>query len=169
MSKAIELLQKKKEKEVRIVGDIITAPSHYNWHPLFECKELTQHLPFNEGNVIKYLYRCGFKGTPEQTLQDKKKALQYIRMMADTPVELQRSIYGALEAFFVVVSNRNNAIRGNMYCSPSQDYTLIAVCAGYFQDTAIGQAFSEVMNTLTQHNLHDRTTLADRVAGILEI
>lgn len=169
MSKAIELLQKKKENKTEEVGDIITAPSHYNWHPLFECKELTQHLPFNEGNVIKYLYRCGFKGTPEQTLQDKKKALQYIRMMKDTTGIFMHGIYDALESFFVIIANRHNAIKGGQYVQASQDYSLILICSSYFEDVSVRQAFTEVMNTLTQYNLHDRTTLADRVARILEV
>lgn len=167
MNKAIELLNRK--KETPIVGDPITKPSHYTWHALFECKELTRHLPFNEGNVIKYLYRSGFKGTSKETLHDRKKALQYISMMEDTPDILQASIWLALESFYVVIANRHNAIKGNTYCSPSQDYTLIAICAAYFEDIHIGQAFIEVMNTLAQHNLHDRTTLYDRVAKILDV
>ena len=167
MGKAIELLNRK--KETLIVGDPITKPSHYTWHPLFECKELTQHLPFNEGNVIKYLYRCGFKGTPEETLQDKKKALQYISMMKDTTEIMMHNIYDALESFFVVVCNRHNAIKGNTYCAPAQDYTLILICAAYFEDPTVRQAFIAVMNTLAQHNLHDRTTLYARVVKILDV
>ena len=168
MSKAIELLEKM-DKEKMIEADPVKKPSHYTWNPLFECKELTQYIPFNEGNVVKYLYRCGFKGDAEQMVQDKKKALQYIRMMEDTPANLQRDIYSSLESFFVVIANRYNASQSEEYYLACHDYTLILKCAEYFNDDDIRQAFIEVMNTLTQHNLHDRTTLYDRVSGILNI
>jgi len=51
-------------------------PSHYKNHPSgIECIDVTRHMNFNLGNVIKYLWRSGQK---DPTLQELKKAAWYL-------------------------------------------------------------------------------------------
>jgi hypothetical protein len=57
-------------------GDPVARPRHYTSHPSgVECIEITEHLSFNLGNVIKYLWRADEKGAP---LQDLEKARWYL-------------------------------------------------------------------------------------------
>lgn len=38
--------------------DNVNHPKHYNSHPSgVECIEIVEHLPFNIGSAIKYLWR----------------------------------------------------------------------------------------------------------------
>lgn len=67
-------------------------PSHYRSHSSgVECIQITEHMTFNLGNVIKYLWRNGLKdGTP--ALQDLQKASWYLareleRVKAKTPAK----------------------------------------------------------------------------------
>lgn len=56
--------------------DPINNPKHYTSHPSgIECIEVTEHMSFNLGNAIKYLWRADEKGAP---LQDLQKAAWYI-------------------------------------------------------------------------------------------
>jgi len=53
-----------------------TNPPHYKTHPSgVECIEVTEHMNFNVGNAVKYLWRQGQKGCK---LEDLKKARWYI-------------------------------------------------------------------------------------------
>jgi len=53
-------------------------PVHYNAHPSgVECIEITRHMPFNLGNVIKYLWRAGLKEN-ESEIKDLEKSLDYL-------------------------------------------------------------------------------------------
>ncbi|GHF38484.1 hypothetical protein GCM10010218_19530 [Streptomyces mashuensis] len=58
--------------------DHVNRPDHYTSHPSgIECIQVTQHLDFLLGNVVKYLWRYGLKpDTP--SLQDLKKARWYL-------------------------------------------------------------------------------------------
>lgn len=57
--------------------DMINNPHHYKSHPSgIECIQIVEHLPFNLGNAVKYMFRCDHKH-PEPVL-DLKKALWYI-------------------------------------------------------------------------------------------
>lgn len=62
-----------------IVHDPVQRPRHYNSHPSgIECIEVTRHMSFNLGNVVKYIWRDGLKdGVPE--IQDLEKALWYLK------------------------------------------------------------------------------------------
>lgn len=53
-------------------------PAHYRSHPSgVECIQVTRHMSFNLGNVVKYLWRAGLKdGAP--TVEDLKKARWYL-------------------------------------------------------------------------------------------
>jgi hypothetical protein len=58
-------------------SDVINHPPHYTAHPSgVECIQVTEHLPFCEGNAIKYLWRAGLKG---DRLEDLRKAAWYVQ------------------------------------------------------------------------------------------
>lgn len=56
--------------------DMVNSPPHYTQHPSgIECIQVTEHMSFNVGNAVKYLWRCDLKGNP---LEDLKKARFYV-------------------------------------------------------------------------------------------
>ena len=56
--------------------DTVNHPKHYNQHPAgIECIDVVEHMNFNVGKAIKYLWRAGLKG---KLLEDLKKARWYI-------------------------------------------------------------------------------------------
>jgi hypothetical protein len=56
--------------------DPVNHPEHYNAHPSgVECIEITRHMGFNLGNVVKYVWRADLKGN---AIQDLKKAAFYL-------------------------------------------------------------------------------------------
>jgi hypothetical protein len=56
--------------------DMVDHPPHYNNHPSgIECITVTEHMTFNIGNAIKYLWRVDEKDDP---FQDLDKAIWYI-------------------------------------------------------------------------------------------
>ena len=56
-------------------GDAIN-PSHYNSHPSgVECIQIAEHMNFNLGNALKYVWRCGMK---DDEIQELEKAKWYI-------------------------------------------------------------------------------------------
>lgn len=58
------------------MSDQVDHPKHYNSHPSgIECIEVIEHMPFNIGNAVKYLWRCGLKG---DEIEDLRKARWYI-------------------------------------------------------------------------------------------
>lgn len=59
------------------MNDPINNPAHYTAHPSgVECIEITEHMNFNIGNAIKYLWRADSKGAP---LEDLQKAAWYVQ------------------------------------------------------------------------------------------
>lgn len=58
--------------------DNVNHPDHYTAHPCgMECIDVVEHMTFNAGNAIKYLWRAGLKdGSPK--LNDLRKAQWYI-------------------------------------------------------------------------------------------
>lgn len=55
--------------------DNITHPTHYTGRDIgYECIDIAQYQAFCTGNVIKYLWRYRYKGTP---LEDLRKARWY--------------------------------------------------------------------------------------------
>lgn len=57
--------------------DLVNHPKHYTSHPSgVECITVTEHMNFNLGNAIKYLWRAGIK-SPD-TIADLKKAVWYV-------------------------------------------------------------------------------------------
>ncbi|MEU5299761.1 DUF3310 domain-containing protein [Streptomyces noursei] len=59
-------------------GDAVNHPRHYTSHPSgIECIQVTEHMSFNLGNAVKYVWRAGLKDS-DKTLQDLNKAKFYI-------------------------------------------------------------------------------------------
>lgn len=62
-------------------GSAVNHPSHYNLHPSgIECIEVVEHMGFNVGNAVKYLWRADLKGN---ALEDLKKAGWYVQREID--------------------------------------------------------------------------------------
>jgi len=60
------------------MNDPVNHPQHYTEHPSgIECIQVTEHMNFNLGNAIKYLWRAGIKTT--NPLEDLQKAEFYIK------------------------------------------------------------------------------------------
>ena len=56
--------------------DEVNHPSHYTAHPSgVECIQITEHMGFNLGNAIKYVWRADLK---DNAVQDLQKAAWYI-------------------------------------------------------------------------------------------
>lgn len=56
--------------------EAVNSPVHYNKHPSgIECIQIVEHMCFNLGNAIKYIWRADLKG---KTLEDLEKAKWYI-------------------------------------------------------------------------------------------
>lgn len=58
------------------VSDPVNQPAHYTAHPGgIQCIDVTEHMGFNIGNAVKYLWRCDLKN---DAIEDLKKAAWYI-------------------------------------------------------------------------------------------
>ena len=56
--------------------DNVNHPPHYKNHPSgVECIQITEHMGFNLGNALKYIWRCDEK---LDAIEDLKKAKWYI-------------------------------------------------------------------------------------------
>ena len=56
--------------------DPVNHPAHYTEHPSgIECIQITEHMGFNLGNAVKYIWRCDLK---LDAIEDLKKAKWYI-------------------------------------------------------------------------------------------
>lgn len=61
--------------------DEVNHPSHYTAHQSgVECIQITEHMGFNLGNAIKYVWRADLK---DNAVQDLKKAVWYIEREID--------------------------------------------------------------------------------------
>ena len=57
-------------------SDPINHPVHYTVHPSgIECIQITEHMNFNLGNSVKYIWRADLKG---DAVEDLKKARWYL-------------------------------------------------------------------------------------------
>ena len=58
------------------MSDPVDHPAHYNSHPSgVEAITVCEHMTFNIGNAMKYLWRAGLKG---DLLEDLEKARWYL-------------------------------------------------------------------------------------------
>ena len=57
--------------------DMVNQPPHYTAHPSgVECIQITEHMGFNLGNAVKYIWRSDEKG---KAIEDLEKAEYYIK------------------------------------------------------------------------------------------
>lgn len=62
--------------EDAVVNDSVNHPKHYKNHPSgIECIQITEHMGFNLGNAIKYIWRCDLK---KDAIEDLLKAKWYV-------------------------------------------------------------------------------------------
>lgn len=55
----------------------VEHPKHYCDHPSgVECITITEHMNFNLGNAVKYIWRAALKGKHRQDLE---KAIWYLK------------------------------------------------------------------------------------------
>lgn len=60
------------------MSDSVEHPRHYTAHPSgIECIDVVEHMNFNRGNAIKYIWRAGEKN-PATEVEDLEKARWYI-------------------------------------------------------------------------------------------
>jgi Protein of unknwon function (DUF3310) len=65
------------------LAEIVDHPAHYTSSPAvcsecgeqIECIDVTEHMGFNLGNAVKYIWRAGLKG---DAIVDLEKAAWYI-------------------------------------------------------------------------------------------
>ena len=64
---------------VKLQGNTsVNHPVHYNRHPSgVECIDVVEHMGFNLGNAVKYIWRADLKH--ENASEDLLKALWYMR------------------------------------------------------------------------------------------
>lgn len=56
--------------------DMVSKPPHYTGHPSgIECIQVTEHMGFNLGNALKYIWRCDLK---QNAIEDLRKAQWYL-------------------------------------------------------------------------------------------
>ena len=59
------------------MNDPVNHPKHYTNDPSgIECIQITEHMGFNLGNAIKYIWRADLKA---DAIEDMKKAVWYIQ------------------------------------------------------------------------------------------
>ena len=65
-----------KPGEPGVLNDPVNHPQHYTDHPSgVECIQITEHMSFNLGNALKYIWRCDLK---QDAIEDLEKAKWYI-------------------------------------------------------------------------------------------
>jgi len=68
------------------MSDPVNQPKHYTAHPSgVECIQITEHMGFNLGNAIKYIWRADLKN---DAIEDLRKAKWYIQR------ELEKRVKG---------------------------------------------------------------------------
>jgi len=74
------------------MAEQVDHPDHYNQHPSgIECIDVIEHMAFNIGNAIKYMWRAGLKNDNEHE-QDLRKAIWYIEREIERLNKLKGSI-----------------------------------------------------------------------------
>lgn len=74
-TRSIEDIEKQEKASLKGTVDMVNHPPHYKKHPSgIECIEVTRHMSFNLGNVIKYLWRADYKAG----IEDLEKAAWYL-------------------------------------------------------------------------------------------
>ena len=67
----------KEEAGPTVSTDAVDHPKHYNVHPSgIECIDIVEHMSFNLGNAVKYIWRAGLKS--DDVRQELEKARWYV-------------------------------------------------------------------------------------------
>ena len=69
-----------KKCEIPLKEDRVNHPSHYTWLKKLcgiEVIDITRHMNFNLGNVVKYVLRSGHKS--EEGMSDKQKRIEDLK------------------------------------------------------------------------------------------
>lgn len=62
--------------QIDSAADPVNHPAHYTAHPSgIECIQVTEHMGFNLGNVVKYVWRADLK---DDAIADLRKAAWYL-------------------------------------------------------------------------------------------
>lgn len=70
-------------------GEKVDHPIHYNLHPSgVECIDVIEHMSFNVGNAIKYLWRADYKADAQE---DICKAIWYLERELERRKKLSSS------------------------------------------------------------------------------
>ena len=63
-------------RAIKTDADLVNRPPHYTSHPSgIECIQVTEHMTFNLGNAVKYIWRADLK---HDAIEDLQKAKWYI-------------------------------------------------------------------------------------------
>ena len=63
--------------EIKAKHDPVNHPRHYTTHPSgVECIQITEHMGFNLGNAMKYIWRADEK---DNAVEDLRKAVWYVQ------------------------------------------------------------------------------------------
>ena len=102
-------------------------PKHYNAHPSgVECIEIIEHMTFNLGNAMKYLWRGGLKNT--DATQDLEKALWYLRRSFENDTAFLTVIGPAAMHFREIMADRKHIFnRPSPWCEPIRN-AIAAIC-----------------------------------------
>lgn len=64
------------EEDTEPTHDPVHKPQHYTAHPSgIECIQITEHMGFNLGNAMKYIWRADLK---DNAIEDLQKAAWYV-------------------------------------------------------------------------------------------
>ena len=75
--RTVNSLERSIKKGTREMSDSVNHPKHYLNHPSgIECIQITEHMSFNLGNAVKYIWRCDLK---KDAIEDLKKAVWYVQ------------------------------------------------------------------------------------------
>lgn len=101
-------------------NDPVNHPKHYTSHPSgVECIQVTEHMGFNLGNAVKYIWRADLKA---DAIEDLKKAKWYIER------ELIKRGADEYDAKELELAKANDIIRrckNVMKCNDPMNYLLV--------------------------------------------
>lgn len=73
------------------MSDSVDHPTHYTSHTSgVECVDIAEHLGFNLGNALKYLWRAGLKDAEDV---DVRKAVWYLKRALRSGYDVQNVYY----------------------------------------------------------------------------
>ncbi len=129
--------------------DIVQRPKHYNDHPSgVECVEIIEHMTFNLGNAVKYLWRGGLKVS--DPTQDYEKALWYLRRSHENDTAFLQAGQAAMHFESVMFTRKHIFNRPSPWCEP------------------IRNAIAAICDMHTGRDVRDRIRLSDRAIMCVE-